>query len=274
MRLDILGWTRIVRDDGTSMQVGGAKLRLLLAVLAVRDNRPVNTHVIEELLWGENAPRSSASNIQTYVWQIRRMLQDATPAGGDRLSHLSGSYRLDLAPEECDFLEVSHLYREAVDALQREDVPTAFGLFTRVLDTWHGNPFPATAGSSPSYALTGESRRAEELYLSVHEGHLVTALLLGRYHEVIVSLQRLIAEHPLRERLHLVLMCALWLNGNPSAALQSYHDLRDRLVEELGTDPGRELQHLQWMILQGEGEGVSPVEALKLLLPGVGLPRT
>ena len=66
---------------------------------------------------------------------------------------------------------------------------------------------------------------------------------------MIGELEALVAEHPLRERLHAQRMLALYRSGRQSEALDAYRQARDALVEQIGVEPGAELQRLQHAIL-------------------------
>ena len=70
-------------------------------------------------------------------------------------------------------------------------------------------------------------------------------LAAGQHVESVPELQRLVDEHPLRERLHGQLMLALYRSGRQAEALDVYRDARRVMVEQLGIEPGAELQRLQ-----------------------------
>ena len=63
------------------------------------------------------------------------------------------------------------------------------------------------------------------------------------------ELESLVKQYPLRERLRSQLMLALYRSGRQADALAAYQDARRTLVEELGLEPGRELQELEQAIL-------------------------
>ena len=70
-------------------------------------------------------------------------------------------------------------------------------------------------------------------------------LALGRHTEVIAELERLVDEHPYRERLRAQLMLALYRADRQADALQAYQNARRQLVEELGIEPGERLRELE-----------------------------
>src|SRR5262249_36553529 len=68
--------------------------------------------------------------------------------------------------------------------------------------------------------------------------------------ELVGELEALIARHPLRERLRVQLMLALYRCDRQSEALQAYQEARRLLVAELGLEPGRRLRELEQTILR------------------------
>ena len=58
------------------------------------------------------------------------------------------------------------------------------------------------------------------------------------------------ARQPLRERLQAQLILALYRSGRQAEALEAYQAARAALVEELGIEPGRELQELHAAVLR------------------------
>ena len=95
-----------------------------------------------------------------------------------------------------------------------------------------------------------EARRLEELRLTALELAIESDLEAGRHRELTGRLESLVAEHPLRERLHGLRMLALYRAGRQAEALEAYRAARAALVEEIGAEPGRELRRLQEAILR------------------------
>src|SRR6185436_2928138 len=68
--------------------------------------------------------------------------------------------------------------------------------------------------------------------------------------EVAGEIDAIVAEHPLRERLHAQRMLALYRCGRQAEALEAYREARSTLVDEVGVEPGPELRRLHESILQ------------------------
>ncbi|MBV8991046.1 MAG: hypothetical protein JO372_21030 [Solirubrobacterales bacterium] len=117
---------------------------------------------------------------------------------------------------------------------------------TVALALWRG---PAW-GDLDGAALEADARRLEELRLSALELRFEAELALRGGGELAAELERVVDEHPLRERLVASLMLALYRAGRQNDALEAFQVARRRLVDELGLEPGPELHGLQRRILE------------------------
>ena len=86
-------------------------------------------------------------------------------------------------------------------------------------------------------------------------------LVLGKHVAVIAELERLVAEHPLRERFRSQLMLALYRSGRQAEALETYRVTRGLLVDELGIERGRDLRELEARILMQDPELDAPIQS-------------
>jgi predicted ATPase/DNA-binding SARP family transcriptional activator len=230
-----------VRADGRAVEIGGAKRRALLAVLALEANRPVSVERLAVALWGEDAPAGAVKAVQVSVSRLRRDLGE-----NGVLETMAGGYRLVVGAGELDVERFERALAAGRDALAAGDAGRAVEVLCAALQLWRGAPLAefAWAPFAPP-----EIRRLEELRLSAVESRVEAELATGRHAELVAELQRLTGEHPWRERLHAQLMLALYRSGRQAEALAAYRHARAVLVEQLGIEPGAELHDVHQAIL-------------------------
>ena len=241
----VLGPFEVV-SDGRPLPLGPGKERALLALLILYRNQRVSTDRLVDLLWDESPPESAPKMIQIYVSRLRRRL--ATAAGGDqRLLTQAGGYRLRVEPDELDLDRFERLCDEGRKALAAGDAPCAVARLREALSLWRGPPLADVADGR---FLEQERARLEELRLGALEERIESELALGAGAALVDELQVLLREQPLRERPAAQLMLALYRSGRQADALTAYKEVRDRLVDELGIEPGRPLKELEQSILR------------------------
>jgi DNA-binding SARP family transcriptional activator len=226
MRYDVLGPLE-VSDDGRPVEVTGRRQRALLAVLLLHANRVVPVERIVDALWGDEPPETAAKAVQVLVSQLRKAL------GPEPLVTKASGYMLRVGDGELDVDRFRRLAEE--------------GRFAEALRLWRGPPLAEFAELSFAAA---EIARLDEQYLACVEERVARDLDQGQRGELVGELERLVREHPLRERLRAQLMLALYRSGRQAEALAAYQEARRTLVEELGIEPGRALRELQQAILQ------------------------
>ncbi|GHC70238.1 ATP-binding protein [Streptomyces cinnamoneus] len=241
MRFGVLGPLTVWDEAGDPVRVREAKVRALLALLLVREGRPVPAGRLLDELWGEALPGRPANALQSKVSQLRRVL------GRDRVLHQPSGYRLRLSAGESDADRFQALLARArATAGPRERA----GLLAEALGLWRGPAYADfTDGEAGRDAVRAAALRLEELRLAALEEQAEARLELGEHGRLAGELTALVARYPLRERLRAVQLRALYRAGRQSEALASYAELRERLAEELGLDPGPELAALHQAIL-------------------------
>ncbi|WP_285706082.1 BTAD domain-containing putative transcriptional regulator [Microtetraspora sp. NBRC 16547] len=244
MRFGILGGTRAWRGDGSEVPVGGPAQRALLALLLAHPGDVVPADRLIDDLYGSEAPAGAAHALQSQMSRLRRALRpdyaiERTPAG----------YRLDVDPGDVDAHRFAELSAEGRQALRDGDLARASALLSESLTLWRGQALAdaADAGSARAHAV-----RLEELRLDAVEVRIEVDLQQGAHRAVIPELRELTRRHPLRERLHGLLIRALHAEGRQAEALTAYEEVRRLLAEELGVDPSAELAATQLAILRGE----------------------
>jgi len=248
MQFCLLGPLLVRRGDAV-VPIPAAKHRVLLAALLLEAGRPVGLDELTEVLWGPAPPVTARVSLQNYVMRLRRILADDGPP---RIVTQPGGYLINVEPGELDisrFESALAAGRAAARAAAWED---AAAVLADGLALWRGDPLAAV----PSEVLLArEVPRLAELRLQAVEARIDAELHLGRPAEVIVELRGLVAAEPLRERLHALLMTALVRDGQQAGALAAYQAARRVLVDELGAEPGPELQRLQQQVLAGPQSG-------------------
>ncbi len=240
----ILGPLEVVDGGGAPLPLGGTKQRAVLAVLLLRAGEVVSTDFLTAALWGDSAPRTANTSLQNLISSLRKLL------GPDLLVTRPPGYRLEVDRERVDLYRFEQLVQEAAGREPEERVR----MLREALALWRGEPLAELAFEP--FAQT-EVFRLEELRLAATEDLNDAELACGAAAELVPRLESLVARNPLRERLRGQLMLALYRAGRQADALAAYQDLRRALVDELGLDPGPQLQQLHASILRQEA-GLEP----------------
>ena len=243
MRFGVLGPLEVVGENG-AIPLRGAKPRVLLAVLLCRANQPVSIDTLADCMWPRSRPPSAGDNLRGYVHQLRRTLPCR-----DRLVHGPVGYQLTVRDGELDLADFRELAARGQRAIADGHPGMAGRLLHQAMALWRGRAF----GGLPEVALLRDEAYAlEEYRLDVLEEQVSADLAVGGHGALVAELRRHVAAYPLRERFHAQLMLALYRSGRQADALQAYQDCRERLVAELGIEPGPELQKLQLAILTAD----------------------
>ena len=226
-----------VFDDEREVAPRRAKQRALLALLLLHANQVMTSDRLIDALWGAEPPDTADKALQGHVSALRKLL------GQDRIRTEHGGYRLELRPGELDldrFEGAVRAGRSLADPGERA------ARLAGALASWRGDPL-ADLRYEP-FALA-EIERLDELRLGAIEERIDADLATGRHPEVLPELERLVAGHPLRERLREQQVLALYRCGRQADALRAYQATRRLLSEELGIDPGPALRLLEQRIL-------------------------
>jgi DNA-binding SARP family transcriptional activator len=229
----------------------------------INPNANISTDVIIEELWGHSAPRSAAGTLQTYIYQLRKALNDMCDDGeGGALLTKPAGYQLRLGPHQLDAFEYEALAREGRAALADGDPGRASSLLHRALHLWRGRMLTDVECGT---RLNAHIIRMEENRLGVLEQRITADMQIGRHRDLVGELKALVATYPLHEWFYAKLIIALHLSGRRSEALAVYQKLRLGLREELGLDPTMEIQHIHHAVLTDSSPShlhhLSPVRA-------------
>ncbi len=239
MKFRILGPLDLASDAGP-FALDAPKQRALLGVLLLHPNETVSSERLIDELWGERPPATATKVLQTYVSQLRRIV------GADTIETRPPGYLLRIDEQELDATQFRRLFAEGRRLAADGDLERAGARYREALALWRGPPLANVVFES---FARNEVDRLEEEHLSAVMDLIDADLALGHHQEVVQELETLVRRHPLRERPRAQLMLALYRSGRQADALAVYQDGRRVLVEELGLEPGRELQELEKAVL-------------------------
>jgi predicted ATPase/DNA-binding SARP family transcriptional activator len=244
-----------VRRDGAAVPLGGLRVRGLLAQLALDAGRAVPVSSLVDDLWGDAPPGSAGNALQALVSRLRRAV------GTDLVATAAGGYRLVLPADAVDVARFGELVAAATAA---GDPRAGHTLLGQALGLWRG-PALADVRELP-YAEPAAHRLADRRAAAVEERARL-ALLLGDPAAEIDALTAQLDAAPLRETTAALLARVLHACGRQADALAVLDRTGRRLVEDLGIDPGAELEEARLAVLRGAATPVRravppPVPAL------------
>jgi LuxR family maltose regulon positive regulatory protein len=248
-------------DGGVPVPVRGAKQRALLALLALQRGQPVSADRLIDLLWGDRQAANPANALQTQIGQLRRTLGPA--------AILTSEAGYALTAHEVDVVRFERLVAKGRRLAADGELAPASAALGEALRLRRGEPL-----AEFTYASFFDAERAHlnELTLVAIESRAGADLGLEHHGELAGELEARCREHPLRERLWELLILALYRSGRQADALRAYTQIRDRLIDELGIDPGPALRELQARIL-AQDPSLAPAGVLSDSV-GPRVPRT
>jgi DNA-binding SARP family transcriptional activator/ABC-type branched-subunit amino acid transport system substrate-binding protein len=244
-----------VSEGGRLVDLGGPTQRALLAVLLLNASEVVSTDRLIDELWGDEPPATAVKSLQAHVSRLRRALNGAE---NGRLETRGRGYVLHVRPGELDADRFRHLLEDARRRLADDDADGAAESLDEALALWRG---PALADLGRNRLARSEIAHLDELRLAAIEERIEADLARGRHTALIPELERLVAQHPLRERLRGQLMLALYRADRQAEALSVYQDGRRALAEDLGLEPSESLRRLEGQILQQDRALAAPPAA-------------
>lgn len=222
----------------------GRLTRSLVAVLLTRRGKFVSRDVLVQALWPGATPSDPVNNLNVLVNRARRGLGEPSlilTRPGGYLFALDEGCRVDAE----DFL--THV-RRGKDHLAGGRAGAAARELIHASELW------AEPLAEQAYQEWAQEYRRElgRVHLEALEAGATAALALGDPAHAIALAGRAVAEQPLRESSHLLLVTARAASGDQAGALAAFEVLRHRFTEELGLDPSQPAQELQMRILRGE----------------------
>ncbi|HEX6969748.1 MAG TPA: BTAD domain-containing putative transcriptional regulator [Micromonosporaceae bacterium] len=241
MELRLLGPPELI-VAGHPVDLGGPRQRTVLSLLALNANRVTPVDRLLDAIWDDDPPSTARGQIQICVSALRKLLAGA---GSATIRTQPPGYVLVLEPGQLDIDVFQARVTAGREHAAADRLVEAVAELRAALALWRG---PALAGIT-SEVVAREATRLHERRSVVLEERLRLDLALGRHHELIGELRALVAEQPLQERLHVLLMLALYRCGRQAEALEAGRRARALLADEVGLDPGPELQEMERAIL-------------------------
>ena len=241
----ILGPLEITAGS-SRLEVSGTRQQVVLATLLLHVNKTVSVPRLLEAVYGEQPPSTSRSQVQISVSALRRMF--SAHCRSPVIETRDTGYIIQSTTDQLDYAQFTDLVERARSSRDAGHLEQAVARYRSALRLWRG---PALDGILSRLVLDGASR-LDEQRVSVNEDRISIELLLGRHREMVGELTELIAEFPLRERLHRQLMLALYRCDRTAEALQAYRQARQTFIDELGIEPGEPLRQLEYAILTAD----------------------
>ncbi|KAA2265668.1 tetratricopeptide repeat protein [Solihabitans fulvus] len=246
MEFRILGPIEVWGPAGQA-RLPGARQAALLAALLLQANRVVSVDELIEAAWGDRPPSAGAAALQTAVFRLRGTLAGVQADADGRLSFTSG-YRLRVEPGELDLDVFRDRLRDARASVAAGRLAEAAADFLAAAELWRGTPLTGLSGGYFEPRVAGLT----EDHLAAVEDRMDLELNTGGHARVVADLRGLTSAHPIRERLRVQLMLALYRSGRQAEALRAFQDARAALLAEVGVGPGPELIELHQAILRGD----------------------
>ncbi|MEU8897734.1 BTAD domain-containing putative transcriptional regulator, partial [Nocardia sp. NPDC048505] len=244
MRIGLLGPVAVYGDDGVQVEVGGVRVRMLLARLALAAGRPVSVDALVDGLWGEQPPADAPGALQALVSRLRRALREV---GAVELT--PGGYRVPVQPGDVDAHRFEELAGQGRRDLAAGRVEAAASVLRNALELWRGL---ALADVREAPFAEAAAARLEDVRAGAAEDRFDAELRSGAHAEVLADLESAGAQRPSSERLAGLRMRALAAAGRQADALAVYERVREHLSDELGVDPSAELREVHLALLRGE----------------------
>jgi DNA-binding SARP family transcriptional activator len=229
----------------TRVYVGDRKQRLFLALLLLAESRPVTMEELIDKIWGDDPIVSARKVLQHYASELRGEL------GHAMLPKYEGGYRVLAARGQVDVHRFRDLVKDARPLLHHDDAQ-AVRMLRKALREWGAHGLLA---GEPLSGLRGQSAANHRTKLYAEHRAAVTDCLeaelrLGRHAQLIPEIVDLLSAGPPDEQMTSLLMLAYYHAGRSDEALAAFASLRKRLADELGADPGAEIEQLHQRILR------------------------
>ncbi|MBB1483431.1 winged helix-turn-helix domain-containing protein [Tessaracoccus sp. MC1865] len=242
-RIRLLGPARVLGADGAGpVMMSGTRQRVLLAALALRPGRPVPVPDLVSALWGDEPPDSVHNALQVHVSGLRKVVEPL----GFPIVRDGATYTLSCGISDVDVAMFEALVTRAQSLLRSAAPDQALEVLERAFTLASG---PLLAGLDLTAWLEQARRAIAERHAAARRDHIIALFRSGRAERAVEEARSLVADDPLDEASWSRLMAAQYHAGQPGAALETFHQARRTLLDELGVEPSPELTALQRDIL-------------------------
>jgi DNA-binding SARP family transcriptional activator len=232
-----------IRSANGKIPITAPKQRAVLAALLLNANTEVSVDRLADYVWEGRPPIAAQATLQSYIYRLRQPL---TPIKGAHLRTSGASYTLYVENDDIDLGYFKRQLRDA-RALGRDgDLSGSVLGFRKALSVWRGNALSGVPGKF----IQQEARFLESERLAAYEELFSAEITLGNHRRVIPEMLKLVATHPLHESLRAQLMLSMYRSGRQAEALHNFALMRRKLHDELGIEPGPDLQALRKAILE------------------------
>ncbi|GII59553.1 SARP family transcriptional regulator [Planotetraspora thailandica] len=242
-----MGPLRVWRGD-IEVDAGPRQQRALLALLLAQHGRPVGLGELVDLIWVTDPPATAVNIIQKYIGALRRILEpDVAPrSSGSYLARQGNGYRLTAGPDVLDLAAFGRFVAAAKAAAAAGRTGEALDRYGEALQLCQG---PAGGGLADNAAAAAVFAGIDGQFVDAAVDAAGIAVAEGRPGEVLAPLRLAARMFPLHEPVHAGLMAALAGADRQAEGLAVYQSIRERLADELGVDPGRELREAYLRVL-------------------------
>ncbi|MEU6260252.1 BTAD domain-containing putative transcriptional regulator [Streptomyces sp. NPDC047043] len=270
LRIEVLGPLRAWRG-ATPLDLGPVKRQAVLAALLLRQGAVLSHGQLLDSVWGTEPPAGGRKVLPTHVNSLRRALDPAgTPPAESVISSGKGWYGFVVEAVRLDTADLGERGDAAMRTVASGDLAGAADQLSAAIELFRGEPL----ANLPGPFAQDERQRLEERRRALRLERLKCLVLLRRFGDALDDLAGLSASDRYDESLVALRMRALYGCERQAEALNAYEDMRVRLRDELGVDPGEELRRVYEAVLRQDDE--------RLLLPpapcvqtvsGPGLPH-
>ncbi|OEJ97827.1 AfsR/SARP family transcriptional regulator [Streptomyces thermolilacinus] len=246
LRIDLLGPVRARRGD-TPLALGPVRRQAVLAALVLRAPSLVAHRQLLADIWGTRPPGTGHQVLPSYVYALRKAL-DTASGGTDRsvIHSRPGGYRFVPGAARTDLAALADLAARARGAKDSGDLDAALEHGARALELFRGEPLLGLPGP----LADSERQRLARQRRTLHQDRAECLLSLGRYADALDELSAAPLAEPYDESLAALRMRALYGSGRQAEALAVYQEVRRRLLDELGVEPGEELRGVHQAVLR------------------------